>query len=91
MAAEKGNILIIDDDQGVLYTVKMILKQHYENVHTKNNPASAFESFLKYNYDVVLLDMNFRSGATDGKEGLELLNKMLAEKPDTHHHAHCLW
>ena len=84
MATEKGNILIIDDDQGVLYTVKMILKQQYQNVHTENNPAAAFESFLKYNYDVVLLDMNFRSGATDGKEGLELLTKMLAEKPDTH-------
>lgn len=84
MTVEKGNILIVDDDQGVLYTVKMILKQWYQNVHTKNNPASAFESFLKCNYDVVLLDMNFRSGATDGKEGLELLTKMLAEKPDTH-------
>lgn len=84
MAAEQGNILIVDDDQGVLYTVKMILKQQYQSVHTKNNPTSAFESFLKTNYDVVLLDMNFRSGATDGKEGLELLNKMLAEKPDTH-------
>ncbi len=84
MAAEKGNILIVDDDQGVLYTVKMILKQHYQNVHTKNNRASAFESFIKYNYDVVLLDMNFRSGATDGVEGLELLTKMLKLKPDTH-------
>ncbi len=84
MTTEKGNILIVDDDQGVLYTVKMILKQRYQNVHTKNNPVSAFESFLKTNYDVVLLDMNFRSGATDGVEGLELLTKMLTEKPDTH-------
>lgn len=84
MASEKGNILIVDDDQGVLYTVKMILKQHYRKVQTENNPVSAFESFLKSDYDVVLLDMNFRSGATDGKEGLELLSKMLDEKPDTH-------
>ena len=81
--AEQGNILIVDDDQGVLYTAKMILKQHYQNVYTENNPASAFESFLKHNHDVVLLDMNFRSGATDGLEGIELLKKMTDKKPDT--------
>jgi len=84
MAAEKGNILIVDDDQGVLYTARMILKQHYLHVRTENNPASAFESFLKHDHDVVLLDMNFRSGATSGQEGLELLTKMVAEKPDTY-------
>lgn len=84
MAVEKGNILIVDDDQGVLYTAKMILKQHYLNVQTENNPVSAFEFFLKYDYDVVLLDMNFRSGATSGQEGLELLTKMLENKPNTH-------
>ncbi len=84
MAAEKGNILIVDDDQGVLYTARMILKQHYLHVRTENNPASAFESFLKHDHDVVRLDMNFRSGATSGQEGLELLTKMVAEKPDTY-------
>jgi two-component system response regulator HydG len=84
MAAEKGNILIVDDDQGVLYTAKLILKQHYHTVHTENNPVSAFESFQNTDFDVVLLDMNFRSGATSGQEGLELLTKMHAEKPDTY-------
>jgi two-component system response regulator HydG len=83
MNQEKGNILIVDDDQGVLYTAKMILKQHYLHVITENNPVSAFESFQKYDHDVVLLDMNFRSGATDGQEGIELLTKMRDKKPET--------
>ena len=84
MTLEKGNILIVDDDQGVLYTAKMILKAHYHHVRTENNPVSAFESFQKDDYDVVLLDMNFQPGATSGQEGLELLTKMLEQKPDTH-------
>ncbi len=84
MAQQKANILVVDDDQGVLYTARMILKQHFEHVQTESNPASAFETFIKKNYDVVLLDMNFQQGATDGKEGLILMKKMFKEKPDVH-------
>jgi len=84
MAIQKGNILIVDDDHGVLYTAKMILKPHFSHVNTEGNPVAAFESFLNNDYDVVLLDMNFKQGATNGKEGIELLIKMLAKKPDVH-------
>jgi len=84
MAPQKGNILIVDDDQGVLYTAKMILKPLYEHVRTEGNPAGAFEAFLKMDYDVVLLDMNFQQGITNGMEGIDLLKKMLAKKPDIH-------
>jgi DNA-binding NtrC family response regulator len=84
MSPEKGNILIVDDDQAVLYTAKMILKQHYSTIDTAGNPATASELFNKNDYDVVLLDMNFRSGATDGKEGITLLGKMLEKRPDVY-------
>jgi DNA-binding NtrC family response regulator len=84
MTTEKGNILVVDDDQAVLYTAKMILKQHYSNIDTVSNPATASEFFMKNEYDVVLLDMNFKSGATNGKEGIELLKKMVHKKPDVY-------
>ena len=84
MTKQKGNILIVDDDQAVLYTAKMILKQHYSDIDTVGNPATASEYFIKNDYDVVLLDMNFKSGATDGREGIELLRKMLLKKPDVY-------
>lgn len=84
MTQQKANILIVDDDQGVLYTAKMILKQQYQNIHTDSNPVTAFESFQGIEFDVVLLDMNFRQGATDGAEGIALLQRMLKEKPSTH-------
>lgn len=84
MTPEKGHILIVDDDQAVLYTAKMILKQRYSHIATAGNPATASELFMKNEYDVVLLDMNFQSGATSGKEGIELLKKMHHEKPEVH-------
>jgi DNA-binding NtrC family response regulator len=84
MPIEKGSILIVDDDQGVLYTAKMILKRLYTYVETESNPVTAFEAFQKNDYDVVLLDMNFKSGATSGEEGIDLIQKMLRERPDVH-------
>jgi len=84
MPKQKANILVIDDDQGVLFTARMILRPHFEHVQTESNPASAFDTFLKKDYQVVLLDMNFQQGATDGAEGILLMKKMLQEKPTVH-------
>ena len=82
MTLEKGHILIVDDDQAVLYTAKMILKPYFPKIQTAGNPASGFEYFINHDVDVVLLDMNFRSGATSGEEGIALLKKMIKAKPD---------
>ena len=38
MSKVDGKILILDDDQGVLYTAKMILKQHFETVIIEKDP-----------------------------------------------------
>jgi len=84
MTRQKANILVVDDDQGVLYTAKMILNPHFEHVQTESNPVSALESFREKDYDVVLLDMNFQQGTTDGKEGMALLKKMLKDRPQVH-------
>jgi DNA-binding NtrC family response regulator len=75
-------ILIVDDDQGVLYTAKMILKQHYSQVDTEGNPVAAYEKLKKDPYDIIILDMNFRRGATSGEEGIDWLKKILELQPD---------
>jgi two-component system, NtrC family, response regulator HydG len=74
-------ILIVDDDQGVLYTAKMILKQHFTHVVTEGNPVAAFDMLKKESYDILILDMNYRRGATSGEEGLEWLKKTLEIQP----------
>lgn len=77
----KGKILIIDDDPDVLYTTRMVLKQHYELVRTERDPSRIYELLKADHYDVILLDMNFSPGFTSGKEGLSWLKKIKKADP----------
>jgi DNA-binding NtrC family response regulator len=77
-----GNILVIDDDNDVLYTARLVLRGLFENVDTLSQP-DLIPKFLKPGkYDVILLDMNFTRGISSGKDGLEWLGKILGIDPD---------
>ena len=82
MSAKKGSVLIIDDDQDVLLTAKMILKQHFEKVVTEHTPNRIESLIKKDQYDVIVLDMNFKTGATSGNEGMYWLKRILELDPD---------
>lgn len=81
-SAGSGNILIIDDDNDVLYTARLILRDLFGKVDTLNRSASIPELLKSSKYDVIVLDMNFTRGNTSGKEGLEWLGKILRIDPD---------
>ena len=84
MSKLPGNILIIDDDPDVLTTARMILRPHYENVQTERSPKSLKRILNDTSFDVIILDMNFKTGATSGNEGLFWLQEILTEDPDGH-------
>ena len=73
----EGNFLVIDDDPDVLLSSKLLLKQHFESVQTISNPEQIREYLDEGKVDVFLLDMNFMSGADDGKEGFYWLEFIL--------------
>jgi two-component system response regulator HydG len=81
-SAGSGNILIVDDDNDVLYTARLVLRDLFGKVDTLNRSALIPEYFKSTKYDVVVLDMNFSRGNTSGKEGLEWLGKILHIDPD---------
>ena len=83
MEIKNCKILVIDDDQGVAYTARVILKQHYSEIKSESNPVTAFEQLKSDKPDIVILDMNFRSGATSGEEGIDWLKRILEESPET--------
>jgi DNA-binding NtrC family response regulator len=76
-SAGSGNILIVDDDNDVLYTARLILRDLFGKVDTLNRSGSIPEYLKACKYDVIVLDMNFTRGNTSGKEGLEWLGKIL--------------
>ncbi len=84
MTKKQGTILVIDDDEGVLHTAKVILKKHFSEVSTFTSPHN-LPVFLKNNQvDVIILDMNFSRGVTSGHEGLEWLRKIKKIDPNLH-------
>ncbi len=78
MPKRDGKILILDDDPDVLLTAKMILRPFFHEVITERNPARLEHLIQEIHPDLVLLDMNFKSGATSGNEGLFWLRRILA-------------
>jgi DNA-binding NtrC family response regulator len=81
-SAGSGNILIVDDDNDVLYTARLVLRDLFGKVDTLNRSGLIPEYFKTCKYDVVVLDMNFTRGSTNGIEGLEWLSKILRIDPD---------
>jgi two-component system, NtrC family, response regulator HydG len=83
MKKYNGNILIIDDDDHVVLTSHMILKQYFENIETLSSPKTLESKLKQQEYDVILLDMNFKSGITSGNEGIFWMNRIQALAPHT--------
>ena len=83
MKKTQANILVIDDQDDILFAVKMLLKKHFENIHTLNNPKNIVKLLAENSIDVVLLDMNYRIGFEDGREGLYLLKEIKTFSPKT--------
>lgn len=76
-------ILIVDDDTDILLTAKIVLKQQFSNIATENNPHQIEQRLSEDQVDLVLLDMNFTTGFTSGKEGLRWLKKIRKASPST--------
>jgi len=77
-----GNVLVVDDDNDVLYTARLVLRGLFSRVDTLDCPALIPDYLRKCKYDVILLDMNFTRGITSGKDGLDWLGKILKIDPD---------
>ena len=81
MNLKTGKILIIDDDEDVLFSARLLLKQHYSIVQIEKNPEQIPSILKNERYDIVLLDMNFSGNATSGSEGFNWLKKILEIDP----------
>ena len=76
MTLKNASILVIDDDTDVLTAVRLLLKSEAAEVITEQNPENILAQLSKRNFDIILLDMNFRSSINTGNEGLFWLKKI---------------
>lgn len=74
-------ILIIDDNQSVLRSLKLVLNGVFSSVVTVPDPKLIPALLQAGDVDVVLLDMNFDARKLNGEEGLFWLNR-INQMPD---------
>ncbi|MBC5775561.1 sigma-54-dependent Fis family transcriptional regulator [Pontibacter sp. KCTC 32443] len=77
-----GRVLIVDDETDVLFALKMLLKTEVKEVITEKNPDNLLSLLAKEKFDVILLDMNFKSALNTGNEGLYWLRQILDKDKD---------
>jgi DNA-binding NtrC family response regulator len=82
MNLKKYSILAIDDDTDILTAVRLLLKTQVKEITTEKNPENIPSLVSKQDFDLVLLDMNFKSSINTGNEGIYWLKRIKEIKPD---------
>ena len=66
----KGTLLIVDDNKAILSSLEQVMKNEFEKVISLTDPNRINEILRTNDIDIVMLDMNFKSGIHNGNEGL---------------------
>lgn len=78
---EKGTILIVDDNKGVLASLELLLETEFSEIKTASHPNQILSILDASPIDVVILDMNFSAGINNGNEGLYWLKRIREVAP----------
>jgi DNA-binding NtrC family response regulator len=79
---KKGKILVVDDNEDILFSLRLLLRSHVEKVVTTNTTFDIPNLMKNEDFDVILLDMNFTKDAISGQEGFDWLKKILELDPN---------
>ena len=74
---KKGKVLVIDDNEDILFALNLLLKPLVEDIRVTKQPEQIDRFYDLLHPDVVLLDMNFTRDAISGEEGFEWLEHIL--------------
>jgi DNA-binding NtrC family response regulator len=74
--------VVVDDDDDILLAARLLLQTLFAEVLTVRAPEEALAAMAGRVPDVVLLDANFARGATDAREGLAWLDRLLTIDSD---------
>ena len=79
MEPSTARLLILDDDADVAFAARMLLRRRHADIKVLHDPAGLAATLAEAPVDVVLLDLNFTPGRTDGAEGLAALALLLIQ------------
>ena len=76
-----GKILIVDDNEDVLFALNLLLEPYTEKIKVATTPDRIEYFMTTFGPDIILLDMNFSRDAISGQEGFESLEQILKIDP----------
>ena len=76
-----GKILIVDDNEDVLFALNLLLEPYTEKIKVATTPDRIEYFMTTFQPDLILLDMNFSRDAISGQEGFESLKQILQIDP----------
>lgn len=76
-----GKILIVDDNEDVLFALNLLLEPYAEKVKVAVTPERIEYFMNTFQPDIILLDMNFSRDAISGQEGFDSLKQILTIDP----------
>lgn len=78
MRKKEAHILIVDDDEDILFSARVWLKKFFSEVTCLDQPKNIIKFLAENQVDTVLLDMNFRKGFENGQDGLYWMQEIKA-------------
>ena len=82
MAFFRSNILIVDDNRNILSALEILLTPVFGEVTALTSPDLLPSELRKKDYNLVVLDMNFKAGINTGNEGIYWLGKIREVCPE---------
>ena len=79
---DSKTILIVDDDDDILVAGELLLKRHFGQVVTCNQPSDIPRVMAAHSFDAIMLDMNFSPGERSGEQGFNWLKRILQLDPE---------
>jgi len=82
MQNHKGSILVVDDNKSILSALEILLMPEFHDVTLLSNPNQINNELSKKDYNLVILDMNFKAGVNTGNEGIYWLERIKEAYPE---------
>lgn len=82
MTAPFDLAIVVDDDPDIALAARLALRDLFATVTTLSAPEELAAVLKTESPDVIVLDLNFERGATDGREGLDHLGRIMALDAD---------
>jgi len=74
--------VVVDDDPDIGLAARLALRDLFERIESLSSPTELLPLLRTESPDAILLDLNFQRAATDGREGLTFLGKIMEQDPD---------